>query len=249
MNSDLPPNDRSRRRRMLAVFTAMSAAASAFMVSAGGDDTLLSVSAQAGTSPDELLDQLAKLGVKDVTPEHHITQESKAEIESLAGAQPERSAPVLEAAPPSESDILVVQEITEEVLRALSNKPELMYQLQPRKFEELIARLLEEQGCAVTLTKRTRDGGYDIFGRTKTGAANLTFLAECKRYGPENRVGVEIVRGVYGVTEEHRVNYGLIVTTSSFSKDARQETLRIGPRIQLAEYADVCDWLQRAREA
>lgn len=118
-----------------------------------------------------------------------------------------------------------------------------MHDLDSRKFEELVAKLLEDQGCEVTLTKRTRDGGYDLFGRMKAGPTNFVFLAECKRYAPHNKVGVEVVRGLYGVTEMQKANLGLIITASSFTKDAHEEKLRIGPRIDLKEFSDLCSWL------
>ena len=107
--------------------------------------------------------------------------------------------------------------------------------------------MLEDNGCEVTLTKRTRDGGYDIFGRIKGLIASPVFLAECKRYAPDNKVGVEIVRSLYGVTEAHRANLGLIITSSSFTKDAREEKLRIGDRIDLKDFRDLCSWLSPYR--
>jgi restriction system protein len=133
------------------------------------------------------------------------------------------------------------------LLQRLAHSPSLLFQLEPRKFEELVARMLEDQGCDVTLTKRSRDGGYDVLGRMKSGPADLLFFAECKRYGPQHKVGVEVVRGLFGVTESYRANLGLVITTSSFTKDAIREKLRIGPRIDLKEYGDLCTWLKPYR--
>jgi len=139
--------------------------------------------------------------------------------------------------------IILVQDINARLLSELARRPQLMYELDSRKFEELVAKLLQDQGCEVNLTKNTRDGGYDIFCRMKAGPAHLTFLAECKRYAPHNKVGVEIIRGLYGVTETQKANLGLVITTSSFTKDAQEEKLRIGPRIDLKDYSDLCNWL------
>ena len=137
----------------------------------------------------------------------------------------------------------MVQDITKELLSQLGGQPNLIYQLEPRRFEELVARLLEDQGCEVTLTKRTRDGGYDIFGKIKSSIVSPVFLAECKRYAPHNKVGVEVVRGLYAVTEIQRANLGLVITSSSFTKDAVAEKMRIGNRIELKEFNDLCTWL------
>jgi len=243
------PND-NPRKRFLTALTSVAASAMALGASGGGggggdgDGFLTLSSLRADLPPEDLLSQLKALGVRNATADHKLTLESASELGELLSAKPERPEPVFESNAITDAGILVVHAITDEVLSSLAREPTLMHQLDPRKFEEFVARLLERQGCEVTLTKRTRDGGYDILGRTKAGAASLTFVAECKRYAPHNRVGVEIIRGVYGVTELHRANYGLVVTSSSFSRDAKQETLRIGPRMQLAEYTDVCQWLQ-----
>ncbi len=131
------------------------------------------------------------------------------------------------------------------MLRDLAKEPHTVYQLGSRKFEELVAKLLEDQGCEVTLTKQSRDGGYDIFGRINSGPVPLVFLAECKRYAEKNRVGVEVIRGLYGVTEMQRANFGMVITTSSFTRDAREEKLRIGHRMDLKEFNDLKDWFQK----
>ena len=40
--------------------------------------------------------------------------------------------------------------------------PELMRNLSPRKFEELVAELFSDMGYEVVLTPATRDGGFDF---------------------------------------------------------------------------------------
>ena len=193
---------------------------------------------------DALIDQFSKAGVHGLSLEHKITESHKSGLLEYLRAR--RSSPpklLYVDDKPIEQQIVVVQEITKEVLAHLARQPHLIHALPPRKFEELVAQLLEDNGCEVTLTKRTRDGGYDIFGRLKGKVLSPVFLAECKRYAPDNKVGVEVVRSLYGVTEARRVNLGLIITSSSFTKDAREEKLRIGDRIDLKDFRDLCSWL------
>lgn len=195
---------------------------------------------------DILIEQFANAGIPGLTPQHVITDAHKeALLKYLRRSYGTVKTETIYESPASISSdgILIVQSINEELFSMLAKQPNLLYKLPPRSFEEIIARLLEKQGCEVSLTKRTRDGGYDILGKMKAPFADLIFLAECKRYKPENKVGVEIVRGLYGVTEAHRANLGLIITTSSFTADAREEKLRIGNRIELREYDDLCNWL------
>lgn len=194
--------------------------------------------------PSKVIEVFAKAGIRGLTP-NHIVDDSHWEAlnKYIESVRQSRADELYRDASPLDSKIIVLQDVNARLLQELSKQPRLMHSLDPRKFEELVAKLLEDQGCDITLTKRTRDGGYDLLGRMKAGPANFIFLAECKRYAPENKVGVEVVRGLYGVTEIQKANLGLIITTSSFTKDAREEKLRIGPRIDLKEYSDLCSWL------
>lgn len=193
---------------------------------------------------DLLIDQFSEAGISGLSIEHRITESHKSALLQYLRSNHSSPPKVIYADDkPIEQQIVLVQGITNELLANLANQPALIYNLESRKFEELVARLLEDNGCEVTLTKRTRDGGYDIFGRIKGQIASPVFLAECKRYAPDNKVGVEVVRGLYGVTEARRANLGLIITSSSFTNDAREEKLRIGDRIDLKDFRDLCSWL------
>ena len=58
---------------------------------------------------------------------------------------------------------------------------------------------------------------------------------------------IEIVRGLYGVTVNEKATTGLIVTTSSFTKDAKSFQDQNKYRIQLADQADLQAWLRDHR--
>lgn len=194
--------------------------------------------------PTTLVDLFTKAGIRGLTS-NHVVDASQwdalyAFYESVRRAQTQE---IYRDSSSPTSKIIVLQEVNARLLQELAKHPQLILDLEPRRFEEVVAKLLEDQGCDVALTKRTRDGGYDIFGRLKTGPANLVFIAECKRFAPNNKVGVEVVRGLYGVTEMKKANLGLVITTSSFTKDAHEEKLRIGPRIDLKDFTDLCTWL------
>lgn len=194
--------------------------------------------------PSTVIALFRKAGIQDVTPNHVIDESEWEALNAyIKSIRESKAKEVYRDTSPLDTKLIVVQDINARLLQELARRPQLVHDLDPRKFEELVAKLLEDQGCDVTLTKRTRDGGYDLLGRMKVGPANLIFLAECKKYSPQNKVGVEVVRGLYGVTEIQKANLGLIITTSTFTKDAHEEKLRIGPRIDLKEYSDLCSWL------
>jgi restriction system protein len=88
----------------------------------------------------------------------------------------------------------------------------------PRKFEELVADMFRNQGYEVTLTPSSNDGGMDVIAVRRDGIGTVMIVVECKRYAEDNKVGVEIARGLYGVVEQRRATRGIIATTSFFTK-------------------------------
>lgn len=89
-----------------------------------------------------------------------------------------------------------------EVLAYFGRYPELLYSLPPRKFEEIVAAVFRNNGFTVELTPETRDGGIDIVAVQKNSFGGSTLhLIECKRYLPENKVGIGIVQRMLGVVE------------------------------------------------
>ncbi|MGE7091194.1 restriction endonuclease [Lysinibacillus sp. NPDC048646] len=134
-------------------------------------------------------------------------------------------------------------DINSQLIQQLSRNPELMYKLDPRKFEELVAELFNRKGYEVTLTPQTRDGGKDIYAIKKDAIAPTLFVVETKRYSKTNKVGVEIVRGLYGVKSAERANVGVIVTTSSFTKDAIDFASPLNYELSLRDFDNLKEWL------
>jgi hypothetical protein len=119
-----------------------------------------------------------------------------------------------------------LNEINDELIKYLAKHPDQMYSMASRKFEELVAAIFRAKGYDVVLTPPTRDGGFDMRAFHKSEVGFFLTLIECKRYLPEKRVPVSVVRGLYGVTDDERATSGLIVTTSSFAKDAKSSRKR-----------------------
>lgn len=138
--------------------------------------------------------------------------------------------------------------IDEELFIALQKDPATLYGLTPRRFEELIASIFRNQGFDTTLTPETKDGGYDVIAvhyDKYTGPSR--YLVECKRYAEQNRVGVGIVRGLYGVVCSENATKGLVVTSSFFTKGARDFESRNHDRVSLHDYDVLADWIRDLR--
>lgn len=139
---------------------------------------------------------------------------------------------------------LEVRDVGGELLAYFARHPEDLRRMDPRKFEELMARIFVDQGYHVELTPPTCDGGRDLMLVQKASIGSILTVVECKRYSEKRPVGVEIVRSLYGVVEEERANKGLVATTSHFTSGAVDFRDRLRYRLELADYKRICDWLQ-----
>jgi len=107
--------------------------------------------------------------------------------------------------------------------------------LSPSGFERLCQRLLREAGFEqVTVTGRSGDGGIDGHGVLALNAfVSFRVLFQCKRY--EGAVAPGQVRDFRGALQG-RADKGIILTTGSFTADARREAIRDGaPPIELVD--------------
>jgi len=148
--------------------------------------------------------------------------------------------------PGSVHNSLIVSDVistNERLLARVQNDPEEIYRLESREFEELVAELLQLQGYSVELTPPSKDGGFDMYAARKDGLGEFLFLVECKRWASGKRVGVEIVRGLYGVVQQQQATAGIVVTTSLFTKGAKEFQHSLRHSLSLRDYIQLQEWL------
>ncbi|MDB5050958.1 MAG: restriction endonuclease [Fibrobacteres bacterium] len=132
----------------------------------------------------------------------------------------------------------------EALLHQLKKQPNAIFDLSPRKFEEVLAEILTDMGWEVELTKATRDGGKDILAYQKTELGRLLCLVEAKRYREDRKVGVDLVRSLYGTLCDYQASSAMMVTTSSFSADAQAFQQKHQYQLALRDYFDLARWIQ-----
>ena len=110
-------------------------------------------------------------------------------------------------------------------------------------FEKICQRLLRESGFKkVIVTGKTGDGGIDGEGILDINPL-ITFkvLFQCKRYKDNNSIGPSTVRDFRGAMQG-RADKGIILTTSSFTREAKKEAIRDGaPPIELVDADGLVD--------
>lgn len=112
-----------------------------------------------------------------------------------------------------------------------------------REFEALVGEVFREMGYRVVETGGAgADGGVDLV-LTKGGEK---FLVQCKQWRAL-KVGVTVVRELYGVMSARGAVGGFVVTSGTYSEDAK--AFADGRNIHLVDGQRLESWIKKARSA
>lgn len=150
----------------------------------------------------------------------------------------------------TDKHILIEEQDDNEELQKITWQEEIIEELQnvsPSSFERLCQRLLRELGFQnVEVTGQSNDGGIDGKGILRIGGV-LSFhvIFQAKRY--KSSVSPSIVRDFRGAMVG-RADKGLIITTGTFTREAKREAQRDGaPPIDLMDGNDLAEKLKEMR--
>lgn len=148
----------------------------------------------------------------------------------------------------SESEIIKEQEEDEPENIEHNLKPnllEVLQQVTPKGFENICKRLLREHGFEnVEVTGGSHDGGIDGYGTLELNPfVSIKVLFQCKRYkGTVSRAQV----GDFRNAMIGRAEKGIILTTGTFSEDAKREASRDGaPPIELIDATKLVELFEK----
>jgi len=116
--------------------------------------------------------------------------------------------------------------------------------MEPSAFERLSQRLLREAGfVSATVTGRSGDGGIDGLGVYRMSLVSFPVFFQCKRY--VGSVRASAVRDFRGAMQG-RGDKGLLITTGTFTADAKAEATRDGaPPLDLIDGTRLCELLKQ----
>lgn len=199
--------------------------------------------------PSSVVKDLASMATRFRTPRvlitvalecmRHPTMSAREVLASLDGELYQLSLASIEL--PKAIDIIVCS--NEQIIKQLRDSPQGLFQLTPRRFEEIVTEILKEQGCEVHLTPSSGDGGLDIYASYPTPFGRMLCLVEVKRYRSDRPVGVELVRNLYGTLCAKEANSAMLVTTSRFTKGAEDFQRERQQVLHLRDYLDLTKWL------
>ena len=149
---------------------------------------------------------------------------------------------------PANTALVQVVDISPALLRALKENPDEFRRLQPDQFEAFVANRLDRMGFNVKLTGSTnrKDGGIDIIAVPKTmTAGSYVLAAQVKHHRGEQTTGRDAVDRLLA-WKGTDIGLGMLVTNTSFTKDALWRAAQEGSRafLRLRDFLDLKRWLQ-----
>lgn len=164
------------------------------------------------------------------------------EIQRIIREVSEQTKPVggasVEPGPDGREPVAALSDYREELARMLQALP-------AAGFERFCQRLLRESGFQeVTITGRSGDGGIDGIGILQVNPlVSFKVLFQCKKY--VGSVAPSHVRDFRGAMTG-RADKGIIITTGSFTSEARKEAVRDGaPPIELVDGEKLASMLEK----
>ena len=145
----------------------------------------------------------------------------------------------------SSKSVIWTPEMETELFAYLRRNPAFLRELTPRRFEELVAAIFRNNGFSVELTPESRDGGVDIIAVQHSAlTGDLVHFIECKRYRASRKVGIGVVQRLLGAVSQRHATKGIVVTTSSFSRDAIRAAEDTRHVMTLNDYEKVVAWIR-----
>jgi restriction system protein len=116
-----------------------------------------------------------------------------------------------------------------------------LYEMEPDRFEDLVADLFRTRGLDVVTTARTGDGGVDVEACDPDPLTGGLILIQVKRY--RATVAPSVVRDLYGVVQHRGATKGILVTTSGFGPGSHE--FAQGKPLTLISGPELVDLLSR----
>lgn len=109
--------------------------------------------------------------------------------------------------------------------------------MDPFDFESHVMSFFQHAGLLAWVTRKSNDAGVDGFAKHEQGL----IVVQCKRFAEHNVVGRPVIQQFKGVIEENAAYRGYVVTTSTFSQEARDSAAK-NDKLVLVEMDELVEW-------
>jgi hypothetical protein len=121
-------------------------------------------------------------------------------------------------------------------LNTLAEKPSALDRLPADGFQVFLAGLFTALGHQLEGRVRGAQGtDFMLVSTRNEGLGRSTLVVDCRKRGKDAVVGAAIARQLYEVVEKEHANAGVLVTTSTFSPEARSFAAKFRGRLHLLD--------------
>jgi Restriction endonuclease len=157
--------------------------------------------------------------------------------------------PETELVLPETRDRIVVYSPSILLLEKLRARNMSLFDLEWRQLEEIVAELLTQDGYTVQLGRGTKDGGKDIVAmKSFPGVGLIMSVWQAKNLEPKNKVGLRVIRELADTRVEHKASKGVIVTTTSLTRDALKRVERDSYWLHKVDGTDLDAWIRTGHQ-
>ena len=132
--------------------------------------------------------------------------------------------------------------LNSELYEHFSKNSDQLTRLDWRKFEMLVAELLQAQGFEAELGPGHADGGVDIRLLQRDPIGDILTLVQVKKYDVKHPIRLQAVQALHGVKEAEDADNSMFVTTSRYLMSAKNFASRDNVQMKLYVSDDVRKW-------
>ena len=132
--------------------------------------------------------------------------------------------------------------LNSELYEHFSKNSDQLTRLDWRKFEMLVAELLQAQGFEAALGPGHADGGVDIRLLQRDPIGDILTLVQVKKYDVKHPIRLQAIQALHGVKEAEDADNSMFVTTSRYLISAKNFASRDNVRMKLYVSDDVRKW-------
>lgn len=143
--------------------------------------------------------------------------------------------------------------ISQSIIDAIAENPEVLEDLTKNDFEALMAELFARQGFGIDLYRGSKDNGIDFLKIDADNGDPIIACVQCKhpdkaKPGKKRRtLAVATVREIYGVAKAHDMDRCVAITSSTYSPEAKKFADLKPDEIMVANAEDVIAWVRKYR--
>ena len=132
--------------------------------------------------------------------------------------------------------------LNSELYEHFSKNSDQLTRLGWRKFEMLVAELLQAQGFEAELGPGHADGGVDIRLLQRDPIGDILTLVQVKKYADKYPIRLQAIQALHGVKEAEDADNSIFVTTSRYLMSAENFASRDNVKMKLYVSDDVRKW-------